>query len=258
MRLVSRASVDKSVIHCYYIDMLRNFMGGIINIIWPQTCVVCKNKIDSGKFVCSGCWQEIKRNMPPFCHHCGRHLENRSFAKNICNSCLKKRFHFDRAFSPFKYEGTVKELIQAFKYKGYDHLGPLLSGLMVDFAKEYSVPVDFVDFIIPVPLHRAKLREREFNQAEILGNYIAGAFAKRALNNNLLRHRLTKTQTGLGNEERASNVKNSFSVKEKETIKGKNILLVDDVLTTAATCSEAAGALKNSGANIVFVLTLAS
>ncbi len=243
--------------------MWRKFLTGLTDIIYPKTCICCKSKLQTpgaiNGLICLDCWQKIKRNLPPFCHHCGRHLENISFAKNICNSCLKKRFHFDRAFSPCRYEGTLKVLIQAFKYKGYDHLGPVLSALMVDFVKEYRVPVDFMDFIVPVPLHQSRQREREFNQAEILGNHLAGAFAKKALNHNLLRHRATKTQTELCDRElRALNVKNSFSVKEKEIIRGKNILLVDDVLTTAATCSEAASALKNNGANIVFVLTLAS
>jgi ComF family protein len=111
---------------------------------------------------------------------------------------------------------------------------------------------------MPVPLHKTRLREREFNQAQILSNHIARKFNKKVSHDNLRRLRLTKTQTELEIGERLLNVKGSFTATKKEDIKGKNILLVDDVLTTGATCSEAACALKDAGANIVFVLTLAN
>lgn len=129
---------------------------------------------------------------------------------------------------------------------------------MIEFIKEYNLPIGYIDFIIPIPLHRIRLREREFNQAEVLARNIAREFNKDLLNNNLIRHRLTKTQTDLEENERILNVKDSFRVLEKKCLKGKNILLIDDVLTTAATSSEAAYALKNAGANMVFVLTLAN
>ena len=242
--------------------MLRSLLDGLMDIIYPRICLICKSKLDntSGKnnVVCLKCWGKIKRNLPPFCHCCGRHLEATNFTKHICPSCVKKKLHFDRAFSPCVYEGVIKELIHEFKYKNKDYLGHTLSNLMTEFIKEYNLPISYVDFIIPVPLHKTRLREREFNQAEVLSNCIAGEFNKTVLNNNLIRHRPTKTQTDLEEEERLLNVSGSFSVKENAHIKGKNLLLVDDVLTTAATCSEAAYTLKTAGANIVFVLTLAN
>ena len=128
----------------------------------------------------------------------------------------------------------------------------------LSFIKEYSLPINHCDLIVPVPLHTAKLREREFNQAEVLSRHIAGEFNKDVLCGRLLRHKPTRAQAELCENERFSNVKDSFTVTENQKIKGKNILLIDDVLTTAATSSEAALALKNAGANIVFVLTLAN
>ncbi|MFA5287555.1 MAG: phosphoribosyltransferase family protein, partial [Candidatus Omnitrophota bacterium] len=98
----------------------------------------------------------------------------------------------------------------------------------------------------------------EFNQAEILSTYIAREFKKNSANNILLRHRQTKTQTELKNKERFLNVANSFSVENRINLKEKNLLLIDDVLTTGATSSEAALTLKNAGARAVFVLTLAN
>jgi len=237
-------------------------LNGLWDIIYPRVCLACKKSLKDtpaiDNLVCGECWGKIKRNLPPFCYCCGRHLEKSNFNKHLCPKCIKTRLHFDRAFSPCSYEGVIKELIHEFKYKGKDHLGRALSRPMIEFIKEYNLPIDYVDFIIPLPLHKTRLREREFNQAEVLSRHLAGEFNKDVLNSALLRHRFTRTQTELEEKERLANVQGSFSVKEARFIKGKNILLVDDVMTTAATSSEAAGALKNAGANIVFVLTLAN
>lgn len=244
------------------LNMLRNFIDGILNLIYPQTCIVCKIRLNGKSaidhLVCMQCWQKIKRNIPPFCHCCGRHLEELKFNRRICPSCIKRKLHFDRAFSPCVYEGVIKELIHQFKYKNKDYLGLTLSRLMIEFIKEYNLPLNFIDAIIPVPLYKVRLREREFNQAEILSKYVAGEFNKELLNGVLLRQRNTKMQTQLKDEERLLNVKGSFSVPDDKLIKGKNVLLVDDVLTTASTSSEAAYALKHNGAKVVFVLTLAN
>ncbi|MFA5144584.1 MAG: ComF family protein [Candidatus Omnitrophota bacterium] len=259
--------------------MIRRLINGLIDIIYPKKCLACDKKLDAsaagasvihysqdkllrdrpaGDFICGGCWDGIKRNLPPFCHSCGRRLEKTSFSKNICPRCVKKKLHFDRAFSPCVYTGVTKELIHEFKYKNKDYLGSPLSGLMAEFIREYNLPMDCLDFIVPIPLHKTKLREREFNQAEVLSKYIAKEFRKDLLVGALLRHRPTKTQTGLETNERFLNVKGSFSVKKPGDVKGKNLLIVDDVLTTGATSSEAARALKDAGANIVFILTLAN
>jgi len=241
--------------------MLREFLSSVVDIIYPKVCLVCKNSLKNtssiDNIICAQCWVKIKRNLPPFCHSCGRHLEKANFNKNICPSCLKKSLHFDRAFSPCVYEGVVKELIHKFKYNDKDYLGSTLSKLMIEFIKEYNLPIECLDSIVPIPLHQTKLREREFNQAQVLSNYIAAEFDKKVLDKTLIRHRLTKTQTELETKARFVNVQGSFAITKKEDLKDKNILLVDDVLTTGATSSEAAYVLKNAGANIVFVLTLA-
>jgi ComF family protein len=237
-------------------------INGLVDIVYPKTCVICKKKIKGhgsiDNVICAECWGKVKKNLPPFCHCCGRNLHRTKSVKNICVACVKKPPHFDRAFSPCVYEGTIKELIHEFKYKNKEHLGSTLSRLMVEFIKEYNVPVEFLDLIVPLPLHKTRLREREFNQAQILSRHIAKEFNKEVSSDSLIRHRYTRTQTELNPEERILNVKDCFSVKEPEIIKNKNILLVDDVSTTQATSSEAAFALKESGANIVFVLTLAN
>lgn len=235
-------------------------MNDLVETIFPNSCLACKHKIypSSQEQICHACLLKIEKNLPPFCHSCGRRLVNPIPAKNLCPHCLKRNLHFDRAFSPCVYDGVIKELIHEFKYRGKDYLGKPLSRLMIDFIKEYSLPMDYIDFVIPVPLYKTKLREREFNQAEILAELIAKEFKKDMPKDLLVRHRHTKTQADLDIPKRILNVQNSFSVARSQGLEGKNLLLVDDVLTTGATSSEAARALKKEGASIVFVLTLAN
>lgn len=241
--------------------MLQGFIRGLTEIMYPKLCLSCKNKLDASSandYICSRCWLKIKKNTPPFCHSCGRHLEKNNPIKNICPGCLKRKFNFDRAFSPCAYEGVIKDLIHEFKYNGKTHLGQPLGRIMTGFIREYRLPIDYLDMIIPVPLYKTRLRQREFNQAEVLGRHIAEEFKKILEPDALIRLRQTKTQTELAPEERFLNVKASFAADAGVDLKMKNLLVVDDVLTTGATSSEAARALKNAGANIVFILTLAN
>jgi len=242
--------------------MLRDILNGFLDFVYPKSCPVCRDKllpeISVDELICAPCWTGIKRNLPPFCHCCGRQLTKERFSKNICNECARRKVHFDRAFSPCSYEGAVKKLIHEFKYKGKQRLGRPLSRLMIEFIKEYNLPIEYMDFILPVPLHKTRLREREFNQAGVLSSFLSEEFAKPVRDDILIRHRHTRTQTELDPGQRLKNVEACFSVRSKEGIQDKNVLLVDDVLTTSATSSEAALALKKAGANIVFVLTLAN
>jgi len=231
------------------------------DFFYPKTCLGCKTAVKAASettTVCPECWDTIRKNTPPFCHYCGRKLGKVTPSKHICHQCLKRIPCFDRAFSPCAYEGVLKELLHSFKYRGKDHLGPVLSSLMIDFIKNYHIPIDAMDTIIPIPLHSTRLREREFNQAEILAQNIAKTFGKDIFSDVLSRSRITRSQTELEPHLRYTNVKDSFLVNAPLRIAKKNILLVDDVLTTGATASEASRILKNSGAGIVFVLTLAN
>ncbi|MFA4854679.1 MAG: ComF family protein [Candidatus Omnitrophota bacterium] len=241
--------------------MLRALLKGLRDLIYPECCLACKKSIHPNQgrdFICTSCRDGIEMNLPPFCAYCGRHLDGLSLEKNICPGCLSIKFNFDRAFSPCKYSGTIKKLIHEFKYSGSDYLGRDLGKIMNNFIRAYDLPIEYMDFIIPVPLHNSRLRQREFNQAQILSEQVAGEFNKEVLAQVLIRNRMTKTQTGLDPQERWINVEESFCVTRPEMVRERNLLLVDDVLTTGATSSQAAKSLKESGARNVFLLTLAS
>jgi competence protein ComFC len=241
--------------------MLRGLLKGLKDLIYPNCCLVCKNKISSTnqrQLICTNCWDKIEQNLPPFCASCGRHLTPEAIEKNACPSCFRVNFYFDRAFSPCTYTGVVKKLIHEFKYSGKDYLGKPLGKLMHTFIRNYQLPITHLDFLVPIPLHKSRQREREFNQAEILSQEIAQQFNKQVLTDLLIRVKPTKTQTELTFQERCQNVEKSFSVTKPELIKDTNLLLIDDVLTTGATSNEAARCLKEAGAKKVLLLTLAS
>jgi competence protein ComFC len=240
---------------------LQNFFKSFVDLVYPPSCPGCRKplpRVAVDEMICLPCWSRITMNRPPFCHACGRQLTNRDTGKNMCLRCMRIPKAFDRAFSVCIYDGVIKTLIHEFKYKDKQYLGKPLSKLLIDYIKRYELPVNYMDYLVPMPLHRAKLREREFNQAQILCRELGTALDKPLLENNLFRFRATDTQASLEPHQRFLNVRGSFAVTEKRSVTDKNILLVDDVLTTGATASEAAKALKDAGANIVFVLTLAS
>ncbi|MFA5092880.1 MAG: ComF family protein [Candidatus Omnitrophota bacterium] len=241
--------------------MLSGLFKGFKDLIYPNCCLVCKDKLKTTREqdpLCFACWDKIERNHPPFCLRCGRHLDAKAILENTCFSCHKEQFYFDRAFSPCRYTGSIKQLVHEFKYKHKDYLGKHLGLIMKTFIKDYSLPIQHLDCIIPIPLHKSRQREREFNQAEILSQEIAKEFNKEMINQALIRNKPTKTQTELNPEQRRKNVAGSFSIKRPELIKDKNLLLIDDVFTTGATSSEAAKCLKAAGAKIVLLMTLAN
>lgn len=242
-------------------QILKNVIQGLSSLVYPRTCLVCRKSLKSecsDALVCLSCWSDIKLNTPPFCFKCGRKLLENESANNICFDCTIKVMHFDRAFSPCSYDGTIKKLLHAFKYKNIDYLDEILAKPMIDFVKEYNLPINKIDMIIPIPLHKTKIREREFNQSSLLAKHISKEFNKEISEGLLIRHLNTRTQTELNDRDRLTNIKGAFSIKDRSCVKDKDVLLIDDVLTTGATCSEAAFVLKNSGAKSVFVLTLAN
>ena len=243
--------------------MTKSVLKAFLDLIFPPLCLGCGKRLKENRvkelIACAGCLKGVKKNLAPFCLYCGRKIDKNSFAKNICPRCQRKTVFFDRAFSPCAYEGLVKKIISDFKYKGKDYLGKSLGNLLTDFIREYRLPIEMLDYIIALPLHPVKLREREFNQAEILARIVADEFNRPFLPGALKKIKPTPSQTELEEKERFNNVAGTFALGTKsEHIHGKNILLVDDVLTTGATASEAARVLKDSGAGIVFVLTVAN
>lgn len=233
--------------------VFKEILDNLVNIIYPARCFACGRSVSKKIIVCDICRCKIEKNLPPFCPRCGRNLKSAE-----CVHCKKLNFDFRRAFSPCRYSGVSKELIHRLKYRGKVKISAVLAEILVNFVTEFRLPIAGIDIVTPVPLHCARLREREFNQAELLSKRIAEEFKIRHSSDNLIRVIHNQAQARLDAHARFKNIRGSFKVKDMAEFCDKNILLIDDVLTTGATCSEAARALKGSGAKNIVVLTFAS
>jgi ComF family protein len=178
-----------------------------------------------------------------------------------CGLCRRIEPVFVRAVAYGSYDGGLRELIHLLKYAGVhpaaNVLGRMLAEVIADLEPE--LPAEFVD-VIPVPLHRIKLRRREFNHAERIARAaikLSPAGRLRLRPEVLERKRETPSQTGLTRHQRRENVRGAFGVAQPQAVKGREVLLVDDVYTTGATVSECARVLRRAGATKVWVATVA-
>jgi ComF family protein len=191
----------------------------------------------------------------PRCSGCGKPFDGCASENHYCSTCLKNNWNFSRASAFFLYVEPITRLIHSLKYKGETSSLPTLSNLA---RKHFHLPqCNGTEIIIPVPLHAKRLRERGFNQSLLLARSLFPN-EKKIINTSILqRHRWTEPQTVYDGKARRKNLRNAFSVRTPGPIKGKKILLIDDVFTTGTTVNECAGVLLKAGAAEVIVFTLA-
>ncbi|MFH2092647.1 MAG: ComF family protein [Pseudomonadota bacterium] len=200
----------------------------------------------------------------PYCSKCGIQFPKTHQDSHVCGTCIKTPLVLEKIRAAVEYKGVVKDAIPLFKYhsklsllKGFEQL--MFQTFLNHFEK------DRIDLIIPVPLHRAKLKQRGFNQAFMLIRNFKKQYRQHfgclpAWDidiHSIGRKKNTASQTGFDLDQRKHNLKNAFFIAGPEKIEGRSILLIDDVLTTGATCNEAAGLLLKTGARKVQALVLA-
>jgi competence protein ComFC len=229
-----------------------------LGFIYPNVCQICGDEraTSTEGFVCSRCWQQVRFIKPPFCQRCGLPFEGDLTTAFECTNCREMNLHFRSARSAVSAKGTVLEVIHRYKYKRAFWFEPFLADLLIREALP-ELRQQKWDWIVPVPLHPAKKRQREFNQAERLATYLSAA-TKIPMDTTLLRRvTATKTQTKLSRQERAENMRNAFALQDGRTLNGERILLFDDVFTTGATTDACARVLLAAGAAEVCVWTVA-
>jgi len=240
---------------------IENIAGGFeagLALLYPSVCQLCEQHRATAAegFVCSHCWRMVRFIKPPFCERCGLPFEGEITTPFECANCRGLELHFCSARSAVAAQGVVLDVIHRYKYQRALWFEPFLADLLLRAA----LPVlrtEQWDLIIPVPLYSTKQREREFNQAERLAARLARAL-NLPLNAQLVRRVLpTRTQTLLTRNQRAENVRRAFAARSTDALKGRRVILVDDVLTTGATTSACAGVLKALGASEVCVWTVA-
>ncbi len=231
----------------------------LLNLLYPRRCPVCDDiVVPKGKLVCDSCKNILNPLQEPLCYKCGRQIISTS--SEYCDTCMNYRFNFDKAFSLWPYNSTVKASLSNFKYKGrrefaeyyadklYEHFYTTLSNLSISA-------------IVPVPIHPERLKSRGYNQAELIAEILATKLNLPVITDYLVRSKNTLAQKNLDSVSRRKNLKEAFKINKNSKfykIHLNNILLLDDIYTTGSTADACSTTLKEAGSKNVFVLCVAS
>lgn len=239
-------------------ELLRQLGGSFLDLLLPRLCAGCKRVwlLSHEGYWCRGCLDELAWVGFPRCPRCGRPFpKSPGSPDHPCGECISGRPPFDTARSAVIYAGVVRERIHQLKFGAQLHwVPPLVELLAAAFEKDGP---GGIDFIVPVPLHVKRLRQRGFNQAGLLAKVLGKRIGLPVRFDLLARRWWTEPQTRLNRRERLENVKDAFGVVLPGAVQGRTILLIDDVFTTGTTLSECAKALKVTDAAGVHALTVA-
>jgi ComF family protein len=235
---------------------VKQLFTALLDVLLPPLCHICHSFIPDANelHICPACREKLPLVSSPLCPLCGIPFAGTG-GDHRCGACLANPPHFDTARAHFLYEGPIRELIHTFKYNRLTHLRKPLA--LLALAEAGDVMNHAPQLIVPVPLHRSRLRERGFNQAVLIGQTLSRRLSLPMQPDALARTRQTEPQIELSAAERRQNVKGAFSVRKPDLVAGKRILLVDDVMTTGSTMDECARELKKAGAGMVLAVTVA-
>ena len=237
---------------------MTSVLTALTELLFPSLCLSCGRILleRRGHPFCSDCYSGIRFIAAPLCPVCGIPYPSEESPDHTCGDCILNKRHIGAARSLGVYESVLLDAIYTFKYGGNLTLGERLGRLMADHDYP-SFRIGDYSLIVPVPLHPRRLRQRGFNQSVILAREIANRRGI-AMDFHALRRVVdTESQAGLKKEERRSNIRKAFSIPDPERVRGRRILIVDDVYTTGSTLGECARVLVKGGAEAVGALTLA-
>jgi len=243
---------------------LAERFGWVVDWLYPPRCRACGGRIHGrdGAYFCAPCEKHIQLVSHPLCKVCGRPFPDAGGEDHTCGVCLARAPHFVAARAWACYpreelaEHPLRQVVQKFKYGRKVSLGKPLGRLMPRGCRDFLGSCA-AELIIPVPLHPKRLRWRGFNQSVLLGRQVSRAYSVQMDVFTLVRNRETAPQTQLTEEERRKNVRGAFGLDPDKSVKGKIVLLIDDVYTSGATLNECSRVLRRGGAKEVYALTLA-
>lgn len=239
-------------------SLIKCYSDAALGFFFPEVCQLCgKHRATPEQgYVCGICRDEVLWIHEPLCSRCGLPFEGAITHEFECSNCSGMELHFDWARSAAVACGPLLEAIHRYKYNGQMWYEVFLANVLMERALPMLTGESW-DAIIPVPLHPARRREREFNQAEQLAARLSRASGIPLRKGALKRIKLTETQTHLTRQRRMENVRGAFAVLSADEIRDRRCLIVDDVLTTGCTTSECARALREAQAAAVGVWTVA-
>lgn len=224
----------------------QNIWAELLALIFPERCAGCGQ---AGSLFCSECQRQVDFLLPPLCPLCGYPSPNNL----LCYRCRKSARAVDGIRSVAFFEGPLRKTVHAFKYRGLHCLTKPLAELMVACWRREPLPADV---IVPVPLHRRRLRERGYNQAALLARSLGAEISLPVGEAWLVRTRATPPQVKLNVSERKKNMADAFQCRIPDLVTGRRILLIDDVCTTGATLDACGLALRQADAQSVWAFTL--
>jgi ComF family protein len=226
----------------------------IINTLFPHRCMLCGEVVHEAHALCPKCWPNIHFIVPPFCDCCGLPFPHDFGGATLCARCLADPPPFSSARAAVTYDDNSKPLVLRFKHGDQLYLAPSFAHWMRRAAAEWTEPA----YLVPVPLHWTRLMARRYNQAALLARSLAKISPHQLALDALVRKRKTPSQGAMNREQRLKNVTGAFRVRKhwREKLRGQCVILLDDVLTTGATVTVCAAALRRAGAADVKVLTL--
>ena len=229
------------------LPQLDRLKESALDLLFPQQCMGCGRW---GKFFCSSCLQTLPRIAPPLCPKCGRPQS----AGTLCSSCFDWQAHIDGIRSPFRFDGAIRKAIHELKYQNLRAIAVPQAALLDEYLASNPIPADV---LVPIPLHPKRLRERGYNQSELLARELSKLTRLPVEPGYLVRQRDTPPQARTTSvEERKQNIARAFLCPDN-MVEGKRILLIDDVSTSGATLDAAAEALKSRGFGPVWGLVVA-
>ena len=233
----------KNYLYNFFYDTLQGFC----DLFYPPRCLLCG--LWRKKWLCEDCLYKIDDSLLPFCINCGLHFNS---MPSVCSGCTSSELIFSVGF----YEGALREAIMKLKYGKKIVMGDVLGELMAEKFLRFCKPL-YADIIVPVPLHPKKELSRGFNQLEKITKILSSKTAIDYSFSVLKRTRDTLSQASLPYNRRLTNMEKAFRVIDPSLIKGKNVILLDDVYTSGATSGECSRILLDCGAYNVYRLVLA-
>lgn len=235
----------------------RTLTQGFFHLLYPNTCWGCSQDLaDNQNGFCHPCRTALTTDPHPTCPRCSSSVGPYANLQDGCNQCRQVSFGFDRVLRLGPYEGLLREVILRLKNWHGEGLAEVIGKLWAGHA-EARLRAEKPDVVIPVPLHWRKHWQRGYNQSQALARVLAAHLRLPCRPRWLRRVRFTAQQTAQTPSARRDNVRGAFRARQGLTLEGKTVLLVDDVLTTGSTASEAARALRSARPARIIVAVLA-